>query len=1064
MIKMQFLMKLFRVMKRKVYWLVLPVAMLGISKLLTSCGGGQAVELYEEQALEVDGLQVPDGFMIERAAAPGLVTYPMFATLDNQGRLFVIESSGKTTSTEDVLKNPAFHIRLLEDMDGDGVYDKSKIFADQIPYPMGGTFYQGSFYVTAPPDLIRFMDTDDDGVADEREVILTGWTLNHNAAVLSGPFFGPDGWLYMADARRGFDIKTKEGTILTGKGARIWRCRPDGTGLESVSGGGFDNSIELIFMPSGETIGTMTYFTDPKDGFRDALMHWVEGGVYPKPHPVIEEDQLKLTGDLMPVMTKLPRISHSGLMRYRGSVFGQEFQGNLFSAQFNTGRVMRHVITPEGATYRTENEPFLESTSPDIHPTDVLQDADGSLLVVNTGGWFIAGCPLSVVAKTNVHGGIFRIRKIDTPVVKDPWGRQLDLEVMSPQELIPLMMDPRPVVRDNAIEQLIAVGEPAVEPLKEILLSSENEEVRTSAVFALYRINTPKAMKGVLAALDDKSVMVRTAAARVLGIAKEREAVDKLMEIVQKDKAPVRRQAATALGQIGEHRSIDALLNASANPDDRFVEHAVIYALITLGKTEPLIAALDHPSANMRKAALIALDQMDGSPLQKDQLVPFLASKNVQLQNVGIWVASHHPDWTDIVIDYLKMRLDMAELSETEKVSVTDLMLTFCGNPQLQNFVSTQLGNAATPIARKVLLLDVIKRCSVEELPGIWVQLLGNLLQGDNIEIRSRVLDLIESRSIPGLDKKLEQIIENPQTPTAFQLKALSAKIMSDPQLSDAEFQMVLKYIRPNHETPIRQSAVRLLGQAELVDSQLLILAREQVAQADAFLLPGLVNAFGDSRSEEVGNAFVGALRTSTDRLDNISVQDLQKLFETFPASVRISAEPLMKTLRERQATRLSQLQKLEADLKKGDVGEGRKLFFGKAICSSCHSVVGQGGDFGPDLTNIGEIRSKHDILEATIYPSASFAREYETSKVVTETNTFIGIIKEQLPEAIIMETGPGLRVRVSRIDITAIGPQNVSMMPPGLHKHLTTEEMADLIAYLTSLPDGMGHKKEEIN
>src|SRR5690606_10474655 len=134
-------------------------------------------------------------------------------------------------------------------------------------------------------------------------------------------------------------------------------------------------------------------------------------------------------------------ISHAGLMRYREEVFGQEFKGNLFSAQFNTGRVMRHIITPIGATFRTEEEPCMQSLSPDFHPTDVLQDADGSLLVVNTGGWFIAGCPLSVVAKTDVHGGIFRIRKVDAHGVEDPWGRQLDLKAMSPQELTPYLMD-----------------------------------------------------------------------------------------------------------------------------------------------------------------------------------------------------------------------------------------------------------------------------------------------------------------------------------------------------------------------------------------------------------------------------------------------------------------------------------------------------------------------------------------------------------------------------------------------------------------------------------------------
>ena len=157
------------------------------------------------------------------------------------------------------------------------------MYADKLPFPKGGAFVDGSLFVSAAPHLLRLKDTNGDLVADERETVLTGWTLNVNGAALGGPFLGPDGWLYLTDARRGFRITRKEGDTLEGKGARIWRVRPDGSGLEWMSGGGFDNAIELVFMPSGDTVGTMTYFLDPRDGLRDALMHWVEGGVYPKP-------------------------------------------------------------------------------------------------------------------------------------------------------------------------------------------------------------------------------------------------------------------------------------------------------------------------------------------------------------------------------------------------------------------------------------------------------------------------------------------------------------------------------------------------------------------------------------------------------------------------------------------------------------------------------------------------------------------------------------------------------------------------------------------------------------
>ena len=122
--------------------------------------------------------------------------------------------------------------------------------------------------------------------------------------------------------------------------------------------------------------------------------------------------------------------------------------------------------------------------------------------------------------------------------------------------------------------------------------------------------------------------------------------------------------------------------------------------------------------------------------------------------------------------------------------------------------------------------------------------------------------------------------------------------------------------------------------------------------------------------------------------------------------------------------------------------------------------MAGNGAKFGPDLTNIGEIRSTHDILEAIVYPGVSLAREYETSTVRTKGAAHTGIIKEQLQEVLVVETGPGVVVRIPREQIVAIEPENISLMPPGLDKQLSSQELSDLMAYLTTLPDGMGHLK----
>ena len=78
----------------------------------------------------------------------------------------------------------------------------------------------------------------------------------------------------------------------------------------------------------------------------------------------------------------------------------------------------------EGATFRTEDSDFLTSTDPDFHPTDVIEDADGSLLVLDTGAWFIHGCPLSQYAKPEIKGGVYRIRRQRATGPADPRGER----------------------------------------------------------------------------------------------------------------------------------------------------------------------------------------------------------------------------------------------------------------------------------------------------------------------------------------------------------------------------------------------------------------------------------------------------------------------------------------------------------------------------------------------------------------------------------------------------------------------------------------------------------------
>lgn len=993
-------------------------------------------------------LHVPEGFKVEEVAGNDLIWYPMMGTLDDRGRLFLCESSGGTVTTQQMSANPDYRIRMLEDTNHDGRFDRATTFAEKLTLPAGAVWYRNALYVASPPDLVRLEDTNGDGAADKRDIVVTGWNLSSNAASLHGPFFGPDGYLYVTDGRHGYNIKTKDGKVFEGKAARIWRMHPDGTGLEWVAGGGLDNPVELIFLPTGETIGTMTYFQDPANGQRDALMHWVWGGVYPKWFPVVSE--FKQTGDLMPVMTKFARIAPSGLLRYQGPAFGPEYKDNLFSAQFNPHRVQRHILHREGATFRTDDSDFLTSSDPDFYPTDVIEDADGSILVLDTGAWFIKGCPISRVAKPEIKGAIYRVSRIGAPKVGDPRGESLQLAARSPAELTPYLEDPRPAVRERVQELLVNAGESATGPLTQARASLKSYEARSAAVWAMFRIGSSNAAAGIRAALSDGDFRVRVAAARAAGMLGDRLAVDRLMQMAAGDEPPARRQAATALGQIGDARAVPSLI-ASARSDDRFIEHSITYALITLKTPAPLIQALHNPEPRIRKTALIALDQMDHSPLTRAQIRPFLQDADAGLHKAGLWVVSHHPTWSGEVLSFLQARLEAPDFSPGKAQPVRDTILAFCNDPAIQKIVTSSLAQSKTSAGRQLFLLDTIDGCSLKKFPAPWAGQVGDLLDHGSPDVQLRALSLIRSQQIPGLEGRLQQLAATPSASPELRIAALAALVSARP-LRDSELSFLLGYISdPKHDSGARLSASQVIGRAKLSHGQLLLVADKGLASADALVLPNLLNAYTGQKDSAAGQAMVQALLKSHARLGEADTQRLADILAAYPGDVRTAARPFLARLDQIQKQRVERLQKLLPVLSApGDIGRGRRIFFGdKVSCYTCHTIGPDGGHVGPDLTSIGAIRSGQDILEAIVFPSASFVPGFEVYTVLTKTDNISGVRGHDTSDFVTIVTGPNERVRIRRADIVSMKPSTVSLMPEGLDESLTREELTDLMAFL---------------
>jgi putative heme-binding domain-containing protein len=312
------------------------------------------------------------------------------------------------------------------------------------------------------------------------------------------------------------------------------------------------------------------------------------------------------------------------------------------------------------------------------------------------------------------------------------------------------------------------------------------------------------------------------------------------------------------------------------------------------------------------------------------------------------------------------------------------------------------------------------------------------------------VVALLRSRKVANLDAGLMEIAGGSNEPVALRIAALSTVVSRQSQLTPGAVDLLLERFKPGADATLRVSAAHVLSQAKLGDANLIRVANGPLIQADALTITPLLEAFRDAKSEEVGLALVESLKKSRFDITLLSDGKLEQLLTHFPESVRNAAKPLLMRIAEQQAARIQRLNEMESLLSGGDVGRGRRVFFGsKANCSTCHAIGSEGATLAPDLTSIGAIRSGRDILEAIVFPSASFVPGYEPFRVETGDETHTGIVAGETADLVILKTAANTELRIPRKEIRSIVPSTVSIMPEGLDTALTKLELLDLLAFL---------------
>ncbi len=1024
--------------------------------------------LAAEQQLNGHTFTLPEGFEIEVAAKSPLVERPITADFDELGRLYVTDSSGSNEPVQKQLANPTHRIVRVEDTDGDGRFDKSVVFADKMMFPEGTLWHDGSLYVAAPPSIWKLTDTDGDGVADQRVEWFEGKTLTGCANDLHGPYLGPDGFIYWckgAFAEQTYEQPGKKPLVT--KASHIFRRRADGTGpIENVMTGGMDNPVDVVFTPGGERIFTTTFLQNPGGGLRDGLIHAVYGGVYGKVHNVT--DFHPRTGDLLPPLAHMGAAAPCGLTRYESDVFGTEFRDNLFACQFNMYKVSRHELKNSGATFSSTDSDFVVSNNLDFHPTDVLEDADGSLVICDTGGWYKLCCPTSQLDKPDVLGAVYRVRRTGVKKLEDPRGtkHQPFWDSYSDKDLIGKLGDPRPAVRSIAMRHLADRGARAVSLLADVIGKSKSPELRRDAVWTLTRMERNSARKAVRMALADSDETVALAALHSVSLWRDHEAIESLHSILKGGSPAKQRVAAEALGRLADKSAVPHLLEAAAQPGmkiemkaDRVLEHAITFALIEIADPQGTVAGLSDPDPWVRRVAMIALDQMPGGGVTPQQIVPLLTEDAPTLRETALWLVARHGEWGDALADHLREQLARDGFREKEQQDLKSLLARFAGTPSVQQLMASHVkaGVASdNEFTVRLMVLHAMQASGLKQMPESWLASLTNMLAGEDGTLKSAAVAVVRALPLPKtgteeLAKALKQMALHEPTLPDVKVEAVAALPAGAGTLEPELFSLLIGSLGEEASVNARSAAVEALLKSKLTVEQQAALA-DAIPRVGPLELNRLLGAFEAAADEAVGLKLVAGLKQSP-VLTSLRVDSVKQRLAKFPAPVQQQAEALYAAINLEAAKQKERLDEVVGLVGQGDVRRGQLVFANsKAACVACHAIGYKGGTIGPDLSRIGKIRTERDLLESLLFPSVSFVRSYEPVLIVMQSGKqHSGLIRRETPDEIVLATGAKDEVRVPRADIEEIRPGTVSIMPAGLETQLTQEQLLDLIAFLKS-------------
>jgi putative membrane-bound dehydrogenase-like protein len=930
------------------------------------------------------------GFKVELMVAEPLVQSPIAFAWGRDGKFWVVEMGDYPLGLDGKGK-PGGRIKYLEKSKPDGPYDKMTVFMENLGFPTGVFPYGKGVLVTCAPDIFYAEATKGKGKADKKEILFTGFNEGNQQHRVNGLTWGIDNWIYGANGDSGGVVKS----IKTGKSVDIrgrdFRFKVETGEFQAQSG---QSQYGRCRDDWGNWFGNNN---------SNPMYHYVLDDHYLKrnPHVLYPDPKVQVSvkpgaAEVFPISKPLPRFNSPQALNhftsacstiiYRDTLFGKEFEGNMFVSEPVHNLVHREVMKPKEVTFtsqRAEDEQtseFLASSDNWFRPTMIQTGPDGALWIADMYRYVIEHpewIPKDWQKKLDLRAGhdkgrIYRVYPADKKPREIPRIDKFKIE-----ELVKQLEHPNGWVRDMA-HQFLAQGqyrfaelEVDKKTVQELARNSPMAQARLHAIYAQNAMPGRRDHSEVRNLLKDPHPAIRVHALSLLEGLPFTDIDGATLDKLETDSnAQVRQQLAYSLGYaLGVDADAERLIRLlRQNADNPFILAAGLSSITdrtyertfkALMRQEKIPAQLFVPALRLAKAF--------GKPLDSTQLL-------VRQLGVG----------EKLTTQTLASVGEMLDAMDKNNLSLKK-MLESAGDADIEK----TLARLKDVHGQAVRIVQNPKSAMSEKM--IALRLLGQGLGNDRE------------------DHKILVALLTPQTPDDVQAAVIT-------QLSRQFDPRVPGLLLP----PWKSYSPSLRGQV-----------------LDTLLSRPLWTSMT-----------LDAIKRKQVLAHEIDAIRRQRLLKYKDSQIRETAEKIFASASNPDRGKVVDTYWLQMPAK-ADAARGAKLF--AKSCATCHRFGGVGQSVGPDLASVGD-KSPQGLLTAILDPNRAVESRYINYVAVTKAGkTYNGILASETSTGVTLVGADGKSQQLLRNELEELSSTGMSMMPEGLEKDLSPQDLADIIAHVRS-------------